>query len=257
MKKKYVKPEATREELQKMLDEANEELKALFANLSHDLRAPLSVIAGAAEVLALDVEPGSEAAEMTELIAGRAALMQSIIEDMFFLAGLGSESGAHDLCEVEMRPFLEDYFYSLKADGNWHGRDLVMDIPDNFNASALMDPDLITRVLDNLFVNAGKYSGDGAGITLRASENDAAEEVIIEVSDTGIGIEPEDLPHIFERTFRAKRERPPGDSSSGLGLSIAKEIVENSGGRIWCESVPGKGSTFYFTLRKKGPEVTD
>ena len=295
MKKKYVKPEIIIEELQKVLSETNEKLAAanaelekanetlrlrererteLFANLSHDLRASVSVIAGAAELLESELAPGTQEAENAALIRRRTAFLRTFIEDMFLLARLESKEdrqgdGLQDsrVQEVDVKLLLEEYFYSVLASGECDGRKLVLDIPEDFSARISVEPEMIVRVLDNLFTNAKKYSEEGAEIRLTVSVEDAAEEsaddsaqfssgrsmcftdkVIITVSDTGIGIAPEDLPHIFERTFRAKRERPPEEGSSGLGLAIAKQIIENCGGRIEAESSPGEGTLFRILL---------
>lgn len=292
MKKQYAKPEITIEELQKTLAEVNEklilanekleesnaklekaygELKArekerteLFANLSHDLRASVSVISGAAELLESELDPGTPESENAALIRKRARFLQSFIEDIFLLAKLEEKDVCagegnlrkQELREVDVRAFLEEYFISVRAEGGCGSRKLILEIPDDFSGTALMDPAMTVRVLDNLITNAKKYSPDGSVITLSVCADPISGKITISVSDTGIGIAPEDLPHIFERTFRAKRERPPEDLSSGLGLAIARRIVENAGGTIECESVPGAGSTFRFTLEGTGTSVT-
>lgn len=262
MKKTYIKPEITREELKSLLletneklYEANEKLKReekerteLIANLSHDLRASLSVISGAVELLKTEAEDGSESKEILELVAKRAGFMQRLVEDLFFLAKLESRGGQVPLAKVDLRIFLEDYFWSVKADGRFGGRTLRLEIPEDFSGYAKMDPELILRVLDNLFSNARKYSGEEAEIVLSAE--DAGKEFHVCVSDNGNGISSEDLPHIFERTYRSSRARTPEEGSSGLGLAIVKSIMERCGGSVSCESEEGKGSTFRLTLQK-------
>ncbi|MDA8340149.1 MAG: ATP-binding protein, partial [Nitrospiraceae bacterium] len=108
------------------------------------------------------------------------------------------------------------------------------------NADAM----LIGRVITNLLDNAIKYTNPGGAVTISLIDGDG--DVIVRVKDTGIGISEDHLPYIFDAFYRGKRDL----KGSGLGLSIAKTIVEAHGGRIWVESIPGKGSTFSFTLPK-------
>lgn len=263
MKKPYIKPEITKEELREMLIAANEKLEQanerlirqekerteFFANLSHDLRASLNVISGAVELLREEESTGD--GELLSMIAARCGFMQRLVEDMFFLAKLDSRAAGISLRAVDLRAFLEDYFFTLKADKGFQDRELILKLPEEFSAKAEMDPKMITRVLDNLFSNARKYSEKGDAVILRASEGESSFTVC--VRDHGQGICAEDLPRIFERTFRSSRARTPEEGSSGLGLSIAKGIVEACGGQMSCESEEGKGSVFCFTLRKYRP----
>jgi PAS domain S-box-containing protein len=106
------------------------------------------------------------------------------------------------------------------------------------------DKVMINRVISNLLDNAVKYTNPGGKITITLSDKEG--DILIQVQDTGIGISPEHMPYIFDPFYRIKRDH----KGSGLGLSIATEIVESHGGRIWAESVLGKGSTFSFTIPK-------
>ncbi len=108
----------------------------------------------------------------------------------------------------------------------------------------LADIERVRQVVTNLVHNAIKFTPSGGSITVSAvTEGD---EVVIAVRDTGVGIPAEDLPRIFERFYKADRARSGG--GTGLGLAIARHVVQAHGGRIWAESVEGKGSTFFFTL---------
>ncbi|MBR3242376.1 MAG: HAMP domain-containing histidine kinase [Parasporobacterium sp.] len=293
MKKEYIKPEVTKEELRSMLMETNEKLVLLneqleesnenlskvnaelerayeklrrqekergelFANLSHDLRSSVSIISSSAELLRTSGLDDAEEEEILELIEKRSGFMQRLIEDMFLLAKLESRQREIQLRRIDVRGFLEEFFFSVQAGDLFQNRKLVLDIPDDFCAEAEMDPELIVRVLDNLFTNALKYSEDGAEIVLSVKEvekpcAECAPDSVIQISvrDTGIGISAEDLPRIFDRSFRSSRARTPEDGSSGLGLSIVKSIVEQHGGTVFCESEPGVGSCFVFTIKSK------
>ena len=105
------------------------------------------------------------------------------------------------------------------------------------------DAAMVTRVIRNLLVNAIKYTDPGGSVTIKIS--DRSNEILVSVKDTGIGIPEDHLPYIFDAFYRTGNSK-----GSGLGLSIAKTIIEGHGGRIWVESIPAKGSTFSFTLPK-------
>lgn len=109
-----------------------------------------------------------------------------------------------------------------------------------------LDPDRITQVLLNLLSNALRHTPPGGLIRLLVEEE--KDHLHVRITDTGPGIDPEDLPYIFERFYRSRASRPQGEGGMGLGLAIAKEIVVAHGGRIWTESVPGQGSTFHFVI---------
>ena len=281
MKKPYIKPEITKEELRRMLLETNEKLEkanadlakaneqlrkeeqertALFANLSHDLRSSLSVIRGAVTLLqSEDAEYNKDAscgnenetASLLELIAKRTGFMQRLIEDMFFLAKLESRAEMLQMREMELRLFLEDFFFSVQADPQFEGHPLQLSIPEDFSQSVRIDPEMTVRILDNLFQNARKYAGESAAIILGVKDTDE-ETVTVFVRDTGAGIDAEDLPRIFERTYRSSEARTPEEGSAGLGLPIAKSIAERMGGSLSCESEAGNGTTFYVTLKRAG-----
>lgn len=270
-KKKYTKPDISREELEKALVKANQELwmanrrleaeertrAELFSNLSHDLRAPMTALFSAVELLKSGQEIGEKKyQDILKLMDRRLHTLQSILNDIFLLTLLESPSTKIETEPVEMGIFLEDYFYSCTADPKYHKRRLKLEVPDSFPYTAEIEAEKMIRVLDNLFTNALRYSGEGAEIALGArfiaGEKDEG-KIRIYVRDTGEGIYKEDSEHIFERSYRASRSRTPEHegSGSGLGLAIAKGIVERHGGAIWCESEVGKGSCFTFSLTGK------
>jgi signal transduction histidine kinase len=113
-----------------------------------------------------------------------------------------------------------------------------------------MDAQKISRVLANLVGNALRHTSAGGLVSVRATPTPAG--VQVQVSDTGEGISADDLPHVFEQFYRGEKSRSRATGGAGLGLAIAKAIVEAHGGRIWAESQPGTGSTFYVTLPLEG-----
>ncbi len=140
---------------------------------------------------------------------------------------------------------------AVRAETDTKGVHLSFDFPEKMAPELDADERMINRVIRNLLVNAIKYTDAGGSITVRLAEQ--SHEVLFEITDTGIGIDAAHLPHIFDAFYRVSKSS--GDS--GLGLYIAKTIVEAHEGRIWAASTPGKGSTFSFTLPKRHPKLTD
>ena len=192
--------------------------------------------------------------------------LNAILDDIFLLGRMEDPDLVLNREEMEAVPLLEEFFYSCEADSRFQGRILKLDLEEGMECRICVDPGKIVRVLDNLFVNALRYSEDGAEITLSARVipkvtpyngegecPDPAPErdqklLQISVRDTGLGISPEDLPHVFERSFRGDKSRTPGIEGHGLGLAIAKSITERHGGAIRCESTEGEGSVFTIEL---------
>jgi len=211
--------------------------------VAHDLRNPLSAIL--AQLWALRPQ-GGESERRTEkpaqVIERAAKRMNRLIQDLLDVAVVesgqltieGTKLAARDLIvgAVEMqRPVAASSSVELRVD-------LDGDLPDIWG-----DKDRLLQVFENLIGNAIKFTNAGGSITVGATARD--HEVTFRVTDTGSGIPPENLPHIFDRFWQASRS---GHVGAGLGLPIAKGIVEAHRGRIWVDSAAGSGSTFFFTI---------
>jgi PAS domain S-box-containing protein len=218
----------------------------VVAIVSHDLRNPLSVVKMCASTLS--VEPLPDAATVTDLartMHQSAEWMHTIIQDLLDVAHL--ESGRLTLRHerVSTADVIEKVveLHAPLAEE----RDLVLtsDVPPDV-PSISMDTARIRQVLANLIGNALKFTEPGGSITVTAGVTDDSKRMVVSVSDTGRGISADDLPRLFDRFWQASR----GDlkRGTGLGLAIAKGIVEAHNGRIWVESVEGKGATFSFSL---------
>lgn len=253
-KKQFVKPEMNVEELQQALFQANKKLMEseqkrteLFANISHDLRSPLTAIQTTLEWILGSPEMGAdEIREHLKALAGRAAQMKLLVDDVFLLTKLDHGKQEMHLQKVELGVYLEEIFFRYEADPSFAERELTLEVPIDLHANVWMDPDQFGRVMDNLFQNARKYSGRNDRITLRAECKN--HEAVFCLEDTGIGMTRENCTRVFERTYTVSSARTPGESGCGLGLSIAKSIVNLHGGRIWCTSEEGQGSRFYVAL---------
>lgn len=253
----------TVEELTAELLESNQRLQTLqkeremmLANISHDLRAPVTAIRSAVD-LALSTEDLSadEAKKLLSLIDRRTASLEDLINDMYYLFSVSNAARPLNLIPVDACTFLEEYYYDAIIDSRYDVFDMQFDVPGDLKCTINIDPPRMVRVLDNLMTNAAKYAGEKATyIRLGAAvKKDTGKEsgsyLVITVSDNGNGIAPEALPHIFTRTYTVSDARTPGESSgSGLGLSIARAIIERHGGNISAESTLGEGTTFEISL---------
>jgi signal transduction histidine kinase len=183
--------------------------------------------------------------KMVELEVG---YLSRLIDDLFELSQIDSGVLALHIEQANVRDLISDTLEGLTLEAQ--NRRLRLEGQVDGVGSAAMDTRRIQRVLYNLLQNAMRHTPADGSIFIRAKE--AGSEVEVSVEDTGEGIAPEEMPHIFERFHRKDQARSRASGGSGLGLSIAKGIVEAHGGRIWVESVVGRGTRFTFTLPKAG-----
>ena len=221
----------------------------LLAVVSHDLGNPLSVILlEAAHLLGHLPETGDPSArglrESVELIRRATTRMKALIEDLLDLQTIGAESFPLDVQPVESRELLVDAVTDAQPLADAKHISLLVDLTEPPKIDA--DPHRISQVLSNLLGNAIKFTPQGGTVTLSARPRDGV--LSVTVADTGRGIAPEDLAHIFDRYWRPKGSEGMG---TGLGLYIARGIVEAHGGRVWAESSP-QGATLVFTLPLQG-----
>jgi PAS domain S-box-containing protein len=209
----------------------------MVAEVSHDLKAPLAAITMVARVFA-QTAPDANLASLANSIGRSASNMDRLIRHLLQAAILESGRLRLELVKTDVAELIKSVVEAVAPLATKRSIHIVCDVAP---VSALCDGEGLTRVLTNLIENAIKYTEEGM-ITVRAEQT--AGETLISVADTGHGIAPETLPHIFDRYFTTAR----GQQGIGLGLHISKEIVEAHGGRIWATSEPGKGSTFWFTL---------
>ena len=242
-----------REELRssEALGEANRLKAELISTLAHEMRTPLTSIKGYSTALLMEEGTfGPETQrEFLEIIDEECDTLQNLIHDIL-------ESSIIDagLLKLEMQPVLLPRLIQGVVDDMARRAEtcrFVVDLPDRLPVVEA-DPERITQVLRNLLDNAVKYSPGGGLIMVRAESRPG--EVVLSVSDQGVGIAPEHLHQLFEKFFRAKTGLIQHVVGSGLGLPISHAIVESHGGRIWAESVSGQGSTFCFTLPVPGPD---
>jgi signal transduction histidine kinase len=220
--------------------------RELLANIVHDLATPLTAIQGLSEALADNViSDPVERYTTTQSIKREVQRLRRMVAELQQMSSLESGQVRLDLAPLNLYELVEETLAVIMSECTQRGISVQND-SDPFMPLVLADSDRITQILLNLLDNARRHTPSEGKITLSASPG--GEQWGITVSDTGEGISADDLPHIFERFYRADRSRSGSTGGSGLGLSIVKAIVTAHGGYVWAESVPGKGTSISFTL---------
>ena len=240
-------------ELNRELEEKNRQLeqselarKNMFSNVTHDLRAPVAAIRGAAERLSNEDIGDEERKKMIKIIEARTAALDHLIGELHFSMLIDQPEFSLKLSCLEIAPVLEEFFISMAGSGRLEGRKCRLNIPEEFATRTMVDPQYFLRVLDNLMFNALQHTEPGDSIELGCVER--GDHVEIHIRDSGHGIPAGDLPYIFDRTFVGEGARTPGKSGGGLGLSIVSTIIGKHGGSVCCHSVYGEGATFTISM---------
>ncbi|MBI4299665.1 MAG: PAS domain-containing protein [Chloroflexi bacterium] len=222
--------------------------KEFVSNVSHELRSPLAAIKAMVETLeAGALEEQDVAHDFLGRIHRDVDRMNAMVEDMLEISRLESGQEVVHPIPMDLRPLVEEVEAQFEARAAAKGVALDARLPDDL-PPVLGEQEKLRQVLVNLLDNAFKATPENGAVTISASAGEGAVEV--KVSDTGVGIAPEHLPHIFERFYKVDRSRR--DGGTGLGLAIVKHIVEAHGGGVRVESREGEGSTFSFTLPRVG-----
>lgn len=215
------------------------------ATVSHELRTPLTSILGFSKTLLrqdVDFSPESRQSFLMEIVREGERLAR-LIEDVLSVSRIEAGSLQLDLKPTDPLPTVQQVVRHMSQLTGIHA--LIVDVPDNL-PRVMVDADRLYQVLLNLVVNAVKYSPEGGRIGIAASREE--DMVRFLVSDQGVGISEEHLPHIFDRFYRAIVKGMASVTGTGLGLYVSRSLVEEMGGRIWVESEPGEGSRFFFEL---------
>lgn len=215
----------------------------VLAVVSHDLRNPLNaIVVGAQALLSMDV-PRDQQAPMLEIIRRNGNRMDRLIQDLLDASRLqGGRRLAVEAAAIDLRAVVDEVCQAVAVRIRASMQKVVCEVPADM-PPVRADRDRLLQVLGNLIDNALKFTPEGGQVTVRARVSDV--EARTEVADTGPGIPEAHRSHLFEPFWQA---RQAGRHSAGLGLAIAKGIVEAHGGRIGVESSEGRGSTFWFTL---------
>jgi two-component system, OmpR family, phosphate regulon sensor histidine kinase PhoR len=215
-----------------------------ISNISHELRTPLASLSLVVETLKDGAIDDPEAAHrFLSFIEVELGTLTQMVEELLELSQIESGQVPFRLKVTPVAKLVKKPVKRLALLAERTNIAVELDIPDDI-PPVLADSRRIQQVVMNLLHNALKFTPEGGYVTLRAEV--VGPEVVVSVKDTGEGIPADDVPRIFERFYKADRAR--AEEGVGLGLSIAKHVIQGHGGRIWVESVEGRGSTFYFSL---------
>lgn len=214
----------------------------MVSDISHELRSPLSNIKGYLEGLKDGVlEPDRD---LFDSLYQESRLLERLVDDLHDLSMAEAGQLNLDKKTVSLEDVISESLGSISSDAEEKDLQIEADIENSL--LVCVDPARIGEVLRNLLTNAVRYSEEGGKIKIRARKEGG--EVVLSVSDSGEGIPDEDIPYVFDRFYRVDKSRSRSTGGSGLGLTIAREIVEAHEGEIWVESEEGRGSTFTFSL---------
>lgn len=221
------------------------------ANVSHELKTPVTAIKGFVETL-VDMQDQehdpADTKRFLNIISHQADRLTNLIEDLLSLARIEQDT-ERDRLMLEIGEISDVIQLAVEACRlQASNKDIQISIQTEDNLLARMHPPLLEQAVVNLIDNAVKYSGEGGTVEVRSMS--LASEVVIEVEDCGVGIETRHLPRLFERFYRVDRARSRAMGGTGLGLAIVKHVVNAHGGRVGVSSAPGEGSTFRIQLPK-------
>jgi signal transduction histidine kinase len=235
------------EEKSRQIEAANRHKSEFLANMSHELRTPLNAIIGFSEVLGERMfgELNEKQAEYTDDILTSGRHLLSLINEILDLSKVEAGRMELELATFDLPLAIDNARTFVRERATKHGINLDVTVDERLG-DFVGDERKIKQILLNLLSNAVKFTPEGGRIGINARQADGAVE--ISVSDTGIGIAPEDQATIFEEFRQVGSDYAHKKEGTGLGLTLAKKFVELHGGKIWVESEVGKGSTFIFTL---------
>ena len=229
--------------------EKEERERRLFvSNVSHELRTPLTSVKSYLEALDEGALYDPVAPDFIKVSLDETNRMMRMVTDLLHLSRIDNATTKLDIELINFTAFITfilNRFDKMRNQDEEKKYELVRDYPIT-SVWIEIDTDKMTQVIDNILNNAIKYSPDGGKITVSMKTTD--DQMILSISDQGLGIPKQDLPRIFDRFYRVDRARSRAQGGTGLGLAIAKEIIKQHNGFIWAKSEYGKGSTFTIVL---------
>lgn len=218
--------------------------KRFVGGVSHDLRTPLTIISTSLDLLRRAPMTDFQARHIDKL-EDQYERIHSIVDDLFSLLRLDSEAPDQSRRPLVLNTIVESVFAQQLPVAQKKNHHIWLQL-DGALPLIMVDTMEMTQAVTQLVVNALNYTPPGGEIVLTTYQQE--QHAIFRIEDNGIGIGAEDIEHVFERFYRADKARSGETGGSGIGLAITKKIIESHGGRIWVESTPGTGSTFYFSL---------
>ena len=231
-------------------DKEERERRLFVSNVSHELRTPLTSVKSYLEALDDGALSEPVAPDFVKVSLNETNRMMRMVTDLLSLSRIDNETSQLDIELTNFTAFITfilNRFDKIKSQSQEDTKkyELIREYPIT-PIWVEIDTDKMTQVIDNILNNAIKYSPDGGKIKVGMKTTDA--QLIISISDEGLGIPKKDLPRVFDRFYRVDKARSRAQGGTGLGLAIAKEIVKQHKGFIWAKSEYGKGSTFTIVL---------
>jgi signal transduction histidine kinase len=224
--------------------------RELVANVSHELKTPISALRARLENLLDGVEEPNAA--VLQVMLQQSERLSRLVEQLLDLSRLESGDVPLDLEPVELAPLIQRVVAEVETSRPGNALEVKSQVSSNL-PPVTADRERIHQVLFNLLDNAFRFTPSGGEVTVGAVRDNGTCEV--QVADTGPGIPHEQLGLVFERFYRVDPSRSRDDGGTGIGLAIARSVVEAHGGRIWAESERGRGATFRFVLPLAGPQA--
>lgn len=219
----------------------------LLASVAHDIRSPLISLIGALEMMREGRTSGPKALDVAR---GSAEALLQLLDDILELSFLGSNEFTFNTSPVDLSRLAEDVLSPFEADAERKGLSLDLEVSEGLPIAVSVDRLRLQQVLSNLVSNAVKYTETG-GVTLYVSakiNDDEMSDVTFAITDSGVGIEKEDIPRILQEFGRLDRDLDRREEGTGLGLAICQRILNAMGSSLSVESMPGQGSTFSFRM---------
>lgn len=233
------------ERMRKALKENLERRSRFIMGISHDLRTPVALIKGYSEAVSDGIVNSiDDIKKSVSIINTKAGQLESMINDLINYVKMDNIEWKKTLRPVELKSFLKDFAANMECAAELYKRKISSSIEID-EQQVLMDKNLFTRALENIYGNALRYTNEGDSISLEAKKNSLG-KTEISISDTGVGIPEEDLEKVFELFFRASNSRR--ENGMGIGLSVVKSIIDSHGWSINVKSKPNQGTTFTITL---------
>ena len=226
---------------------SDERRRELVANVSHDLRTPLTCLRGYLETMIMknDSLDLTQRAGYLNIMLEQVEFLVRLVNELFELSRLDAHVAVPKLERVQLPEICSDLVQKFTPSAEKRQVKLLLEVPHG-GSTVLADIYMIERAISNILQNAVAYSQEGGSVTVRIAGADS--KVRTEVIDSGIGIPEEDLPHVFERFYRVNKDRSRRTGGTGLGLAIAKGIVEAHGSVLQIASTVGKGTRVFFDL---------
>jgi len=223
--------------------------KFIVSSISHDLKTPVTSIRGYIDgVLDGVADTNEKKEEYLKKAVLKIQHMNTMIDDLLLYSKLDLNQMPFSTCWIALNSYIEGVMNEYAIDFEKEGKRLFFEDTTQKEIYVKIDSEKMRRVVQNIFDNAKKHINEGEGwLKIILRESHAA--VIVEFKDNGKGIKAKDMPHLFERFFRGDESRST-DASGGLGLAIAKQMIEGMNGRIWAVSKEGEGASFIISLRK-------